>query len=79
MAEQAFGWSSALKQAFHDATVWEIGRTGRQIKMNTAEIGVANNKTHILKMQNSPVMSPISPVQPEVNLSGYHRTNSPSP
>jgi hypothetical protein len=38
--------------------------------MNTAEIKVANNKTHILKMQNNPVMPPISPVQPEVNLSG---------
>jgi hypothetical protein len=29
--------------------------------MNTAEIRVANNETHIFKMQNSPVMSPISP------------------
>ena len=46
--------------------------------MNTAEIRVANNETHIFKMQNSPVMSPISPEQPEVNLAGYHRTNSPS-
>jgi hypothetical protein len=54
------------------------GGPGRQIKVNTAEIGVANNKTNILKMQNNAVMSPISPEQPEVNLSGYHRTNSPS-
>jgi hypothetical protein len=30
--------------------------------MNTAEIRVANNKTHIFKMQNNAVMSPISPV-----------------
>jgi hypothetical protein len=56
MAEQAFGWFGAFRQAVHVAPVLESEGSKDRSKMNTAENEAANNKSHNLAMQNSPAM-----------------------